>query len=38
VTLELGQEFLGFLQAAAEEAAAQAVASTVGVATTVAAG
>jgi hypothetical protein len=38
VTLELGQDFLGFLQAAADEAAAQAVASTGAVATTVPAG
>ena len=38
VTLELGQDFLAFLQAAAEEAAAQAVASTGAVATTVPAG
>ena len=33
VTLELGQDFLAFLEAAAEEAAAQEVASTAGVAT-----
>jgi hypothetical protein len=38
VTLELGQGFLDFLQTAAEEAAAQAVTTTGGVATTVVGG
>jgi hypothetical protein len=38
VTLELGQDFLAFLRAAAAEAAAQAVSSTAGVATTAPAG
>jgi hypothetical protein len=38
VTLELGQDFVAFVQAAAEDTAAQAVTSTGGVATTVPAG